>query len=268
LVSALNPGETTITATTQDGGFTAITLVTVTENNPPLSIVSFTLINAGTNSDILTITDGLQISQSQTQGLSLNIRANTFPSVVGSVFMTLSGPVNRSATENVAPYALFGDNNGNYNGRTLPVGTYTLTARAYSGTNRRGTAGTIRTINFSITSSAFRINGNQAEKEGSDSQENASISEKDSKSRDIPGVTRMYPNPVIDRLTLELSVMEADKVQVSIFDMKGVRLLDQEYDSENGTLVLDISQLRLKPGTHVLLVNTNGNQQVFKFLKK
>jgi S-ribosylhomocysteine lyase LuxS involved in autoinducer biosynthesis len=50
--------------------------------------------------------------------------------------------------------------------------------------------------------------------------------------------------------------------------MKGILLLDREFESENGTLVLDISKLGLKPGTHVLLVNTNGTQQVFKFLKK
>jgi hypothetical protein len=50
--------------------------------------------------------------------------------------------------------------------------------------------------------------------------------------------------------------------------MKGILLLDQEYESENGNLLLDISNLKLKPGTHVLLLNTNGQQQVFKFLKK
>jgi poly-gamma-glutamate capsule biosynthesis protein CapA/YwtB (metallophosphatase superfamily) len=269
LVSALSPGETTITATTQDGGFTDITLVTVTANNPPLSIVGFTLINAGTDSDILTITDGLQISQSQTQGLSLNIRANTFPSVVGSVFMTLSGPVNRSVTENVAPYALFGDNNGNYNGRTLPVGNYTLTARAYSSSNRGGTAGALKTINFSIISGSFRINGNQDESGiYSESKENDSVMEKGEQQRDGLGVNKIYPNPVEDKINLELSKMGIERVEISIFDMKGVQLLNQEYDSENGSLVLDIANLRLKPGTHVLLVNTNGYQQVFKFLKK
>jgi hypothetical protein len=78
----------------------------------------------------------------------------------------------------------------------------------------------------------------------------------------------MFPNPVLDLINLELSNLQEDRVQVSIFDMKGILLLDREFESENGTLVLDISKLGLKPGTHVLLVNTNGTQQVFKFLKK
>ncbi|MCS4436939.1 T9SS type A sorting domain-containing protein, partial [Aquiflexum gelatinilyticum] len=100
------------------------------------------------------------------------------------------------------------------------------------------------------------------------SEENSSVTEKDAQERERPGVTRMFPNPVSDLINLELSNLQEEKVQVSIFDMKGILLLDQEFESENGTLVLDISELRLKPGTHVLLVNTNGGQQVFKFLKK
>jgi hypothetical protein len=121
----------------------------------------------------------------------------------------------------------------------------------------------------STGSEAFRINGNQSQKGGSnDSQENASLMENDPKVRDMPGVTRMYPNPVLDVINLELSSLEEERIQISIFDMKGVQLLDQEFATEDGRLTLDIANLRLKPGTHVLLVNTNGQQQVFKFLKK
>jgi hypothetical protein len=116
---------------------------------------------------------------------------------------------------------------------------------------------------------AFRTIDNPVIKGGSDdSQENNSVLEKDAQEMDRPGLTRMFPNPVLDLINLELSNLQEDRVQVSIFDMKGILLLDREFESENGTLVLDISKLGLKPGTHVLLVNTNGTQQVFKFLKK
>jgi hypothetical protein len=50
--------------------------------------------------------------------------------------------------------------------------------------------------------------------------------------------------------------------------MKGVRLFIQELELEDGKLALDISNLSLKPGFFVLLVNTNGYPQTFKFLKK
>jgi uncharacterized protein YjdB len=268
LVSAISPGEAIITATTQDGNIFDITEVTVT-NASPLSIGSFTLINAGPDTDILTLTDGLQISQSQIQGLSLNIRANTNPLVVGSVFLRISGPINRTITENVAPYALFGDKNGNYNGRNLPVGNYTLEATPYSQSNRRGTMGSTRTIKFYITSDAFRMDGTNAESDESDNPEgNADVMEKEVQARDIPRITRMYPNPVAEIINLELSGQVEEHLEVSIYDLKGVRLFNQELKSEDGTLMLDISDLRLKPGMFVLMVNTNGYLQTFKFLKK
>lgn len=152
LVSGLNVGGATITARTQDGNFTATSSITVTQNTSTLSIASFVLINSGNNSEIQTLVDGTQLLSSQVENLSLNVKVNTNPTTVGSVFISLSGPVNATRTENGAPYALFGDANGIYNGRTLPVGTYTLLATPYSGTNRSGTVGTTTSIQFSIVS--------------------------------------------------------------------------------------------------------------------
>jgi hypothetical protein len=125
-------------------------------------------------------------------------------------------------------------------------------------------------ISLSATDSeAFRISDNQSQKGGfNDPKENASLLENASQTRDLQGFTRMYPNPVQDVINLELSSTEEEMVQISIFDMKGVQLLDLEFKSSDGLLTLDIANLRLKPGPHVLLVNTNGYQQVFKFLKK
>jgi hypothetical protein len=243
--------------------------VTISQNTPPLSIASFTLIDAGTDGDILTIADGLQISQNQTLGLRLNIRANTNTSEVGSVHFTIFGPLNRSVTENQAPYALFGDKNGNYNGRNLPIGNYILTATPYSQSNRKGTKGSTKTIAFSITSEAFRMDETKTESNKSDDPAaDASVIEREPQVRDIPTVTRIYPNPVSDLINIELSVRGEERVEVSIYDLKGIRLFNQEFESENGKLVLDISNLRLKPGLFVLLVNTNGYPQTFKFMKK
>lgn len=271
----LPSGNYTLTATpysqTNRGGTAGSTTTLRFSIVPtPVPVIgSFTLINAGTDTDILTLTDGLRISQSQVQGLSLNIRANTNPSVVGSVFLRISGPVNRSITENRAPYALFGDRNGDYNGRNLPVGNYTLEATPYSQSNRRGTMGSTLTIKFSITSEAFRMDGTQTESDESENpQENNDVMEKDSQARDIPRITRMYPNPVAEIINLELSGQVEEQVEVSIYDLKGVRLFNQEFESENGKMVLDISNLGLKPGMFVLMVNTNGYLQTFKFLKK
>lgn len=154
LVNGVGVGSATITGRTQDGGFTDTTSITVTQGSSSTnSVVSFSLINATTNAVISTLANGQQIPLSQIQNTSLNIRANTNPSSVGSVLLSISGPISSSITENVAPYALFGDTAGNYNGRTFTTGSYTVTATPYSGSNRSGTAGTPLTVQFSVVQS-------------------------------------------------------------------------------------------------------------------
>ncbi|MCH6236797.1 Ig-like domain-containing protein [Cognataquiflexum rubidum] len=160
MVTGLTVGSSIITARTLDGNFTSSSAITVNPNTSSISIGSFTLVNAGTATDIATLVNGTNLSLSQIQNLSLNFRINTNPSLVGSVFISLTGPINASRTENGAPYTLFGDSNGNYNGRTLPLGTYNLSAIPYSGSNRSGTAGPSTTITFSIVESApIRVSG-------------------------------------------------------------------------------------------------------------
>ena len=69
---------------------------------------------------------------------------------IESVSLSLSGPESRSQTENIAPYALYGDNSGNYNGEILPEGAYTLTATAYDGSDATGQAGDPFVLNFTV----------------------------------------------------------------------------------------------------------------------
>ena len=278
LVMAVSPGGATITATAQDGNFFATTMVTVTQSLPSLTIESFTLINSTTDLDLFPITNGQQISQDLIQGLSLNIRANTFPLVVGSVFLTLSGPVNTTITENMAPYDLFGDTNGNYRGRTLPVSNYTLTARAYSGSNRGGTAGIVKTITFSITSAAFRIAENQTEKGGSsDSQENASMMEKDMTSgisaseegKETMFGFKIYPNPVEDKLYIQMNSREDVRIDLAVYDMMGRLYITKEEITENGETQLDLTGIKMAPGTYLLVLDQgHGLIRKIKFIKK
>ena len=90
LVTGIAVGTATVTGRTQDGDFTATASIIVSNITQNLGIVSFTLINAATNGDVLAINNGLVISQSQIQNLSLNVRANTNPAVVGSVFLRIT----------------------------------------------------------------------------------------------------------------------------------------------------------------------------------
>lgn len=78
---------------------------------------------------------------------SFNIRATVYGKNIKGVSMSLEGPVSESRTEEKAPYAVFGDQNGNYIGKTFSAGTYTITAFAF---NNRGDVSANQTYSFEI----------------------------------------------------------------------------------------------------------------------
>jgi hypothetical protein len=97
-------------------------------------ISTFTLINAETNDDIMELKEGDTLNLIDLPTSKLNIRATTFPNTVGSVVFHLKGPINHDQVESIAPYALLGDNKGDYNESATPKqGNYTLTAIPYKG---------------------------------------------------------------------------------------------------------------------------------------
>jgi hypothetical protein len=124
-----------------------------TINGSPLTsagkVTALTLMNANTDQPILTMTNGMTITLANLATRNLNIRAVTSPSLVGSVRFALDGSANYR-TETLAPYALAGDDSGDYRAWTPIVGSHTLKATPYSGTNATGTAGTPLTINFTV----------------------------------------------------------------------------------------------------------------------
>lgn len=129
---------------------------TTTAPPPPTgsgAVGSFTLINAATEKDVKTITEGEKISLSALGLIKVNIRANV-DATYKSVKFDLSGPKTMTFTDSALPFALMGDDGaGNYYyGTWKPptVGTYTLTATPYTGTKRTGTAGTPSVIHFTI----------------------------------------------------------------------------------------------------------------------
>ncbi|RYY95376.1 MAG: T9SS type A sorting domain-containing protein, partial [Chitinophagaceae bacterium] len=127
--------------------------VTVTVNAAAAgtqALASFTLINADTDQDILTISNGATLNLATLPTRNLNIRANTSPTAVGSVVFNLSGTEQRSQTETSAPYALFGDNAGDFTAWSPATGSYTLTGTPYSGAGGSGTEGTALTVSFTV----------------------------------------------------------------------------------------------------------------------
>ena len=199
-------GNYTAVLTVTDGaGLTDTANVPITVTDPAQQgVVSFTLVNADTDVDLFDITEGMQIDESITQGVNLNIRANTNPGVVGSVFLDLTGPVSNTRTEGRAPYALYGDSNGNYNGVPFPTGSYTMSATAYSGSGLSGTNLGSLTTNFSIVSTGGK----------------SALSDTDESLNDLLAI-ELYPNPTASTFNIQVSEGSALIKDVYLFDMSG-----------------------------------------------
>ncbi|MBH8559378.1 InlB B-repeat-containing protein [Hymenobacter negativus] len=130
---------------------------TFTATSGGQQLTGYVLVNATNGTDIQALTSGATLNLATLPG-SLNVRATTNPTTVGSVVFALSGTQTQNQTESVAPYALFGDNGaGTYNPWTPAAGSYTLTARPYTGGGGTGTAGTPLTITFSVSNAAARV---------------------------------------------------------------------------------------------------------------
>ena len=113
------------------------------------SIQSFTLVNADTDTDISELLDGQTLNLAALPTANLSVRANPGTAPVGSVRFAYDGNANFQ-TENVAPYALQGDTNGDYDAWTPTLGTHTLTATPYAASNAGGAVGSALTVVFTV----------------------------------------------------------------------------------------------------------------------
>ena len=108
------------------------------------TVTSFTVVNADTGADIVTVTNSAAVSIVTTP--RINVRANA--SNVKSVVFT-DGTTKR--TENTAPYAYKGNNGPVYTPWSPAPGTVVIQAKPYSGSSGSGTAGATATLTLTIT---------------------------------------------------------------------------------------------------------------------
>lgn len=122
-----------------------------------LTVESFTLINADTNTALFDIAEGMIIDINSLPTLHLDIRANTSNSVE-SVRLSLTGALSNSRTESLVPYALFQDLPiGDYRGVDFIVGNYTVSATPFALDSARGDSGELFAVNFELFDSSLSV---------------------------------------------------------------------------------------------------------------
>jgi len=196
----------------------------------------FTLVNASNNSDIKTIYDGDIIDLSLLPTDSLNIRFDTYFANTKSVYFNFSeSQFNRY--ENQPPYALFTDINGDYNAWCCPEpGTYSLSGTPYTGNNGAGTQGPTYSIVFYIVDGPLRT-----------------------------AALNTFPNPVEDKLGLDLSGAEVSEVVIT--DLNGKEYFSGSVNAGTASNI-DLSQSNMTPGIYIVKATDNKGVKVSKIIKR
>jgi len=78
----------------------------------------------------------------------------------------------------------------------------------------------------------------------------------------------LYPNPVEARIQV-MSLWQKDgMITGQVYDMRGVLLLEQEFELNSFGIEFDISHLRLKAGNYLLILQDMRHREVLRFIKK
>lgn len=100
-------------------------------------VTGFTLIDADTDQPIGPLEEGDILTLAELPTPRLNVRADTSPATVGKVVFGLDGNAGYR-TEKGAPYALAGDDDGDYTAWTPEAGPHTLRATPYTTAGAEG----------------------------------------------------------------------------------------------------------------------------------
>ncbi len=220
------------------------------------------LVNANTDTDIVELTENMQLNWSNLPNAPLNIRAETYPSTVSNVVLSLSGPIQATRKEGVAPYALFGDNGGNYGGKNFEVGSYTVSAIPYI----------VDEVEIAVEGMELSINFTIADNQGFNARvasvENGKTAfevEGEILSQSSQQLT-VYPNPFTRSFKIEVTDTKAENIEVHLTDLAGKTLFTRKVKAMAGEMEIDLDE-NLSVGTYLLKVQWEGNVEMIKVIK-
>lgn len=206
---------------------------TITAPDGP-AVFGFALVNPYTDQDVRDFnSDPDEVQQIEYEG-KYNIRANANQKT-GSVQFFLNDVKHN---ENQAPYALFGDNNGNYNVGRLKPGLYTLSATAYSGNNGQGTRGNTRSITIQVN------------------QNGTAHMATTQRNTDVEADFTVFPNPVVGQSTINISGEADSPLKVTVIDQLGnsIRTLYNGSLDAAGAFAKELSVNDFQQGTYLVTV--------------
>ena len=150
---ALTDDALTLTHTVSGGDYGAVTAddVTVTVVDPVVTSVA--LVDAGTGAETALADGDALVLDDPANGSYGLVAAVSAEAGVGSVVLALTGAKTATATDNAAPYSLYGDEDGTVTGAGLPAGSYTLSATAYPEVDGAGAALGTLAVSFTVAAS-------------------------------------------------------------------------------------------------------------------
>jgi PKD repeat protein len=80
--------------------------------------------------------------------------------------------------------------------------------------------------------------------------------------------TKIYPNPIDEKLNILFADSESSVINIMVFDMMGRKYVEKSVIPEDGKVILDFSGMGMSKGTYNLVIQSeSGTYEVFKFLK-
>ena len=202
------------------------------------AVFGFTLVDPATDMDVAEMYDSMEFNVND----RLNIRANT-NDLTKSVAFFINGV--RYWGENEEPYALFGDRFGDYNRGRFRPGEYTLTAVPYSENVHTGIEGQSMTIFFRVTD--------------------------DHGSTDARAFVdvNVFPNPIVENATVELTGEPNSHVSLEIVDAYGnpISRVDETMDNF-GWWVKEWNARDVKRGVYYMTIKVNDETHTKRILVK
>lgn len=160
------------------------------------------------------------------------------------------------ADGNVVAYT-FTDANGNYSFSNIPLGAYTVYVEI-PGVNMIGGGVILTGSNPSRNNVLISVSQKEArtyilEKDGSISVESANI----------------YPNPVNDKLTLQLNTTLSQQLTISVYDVTGKLMSSIQTSAVGGTQFITVDTHTLPQGLYFLKAQMSKEQRILegKFIK-